>query len=95
MFFKFGNDPVQVQSLSGRVVVDDVMIDSVPPLGVEQTLNLAQSMIQKQLDTNSLHSFEALMLYIDLLYAQAMQLAMTWIGLRFLCRVKEIEFWSC
>lgn len=93
MSFKFGNDPAQVQSLSGKDLFRGVMIDSVPPLGVEQTLNLAQSMIQKQLDTNSLHSFEALMLYIDLLYAQAMQLAYS--IFQFLSRAKRIEFWSC
>lgn len=48
-----------------------VCADSVPPLGVAQTLKLARSMIDRQINTKqTLHSCEALMLYIDLLYAQ-------------------------
>eukprot|EP00210_Caulerpa_lentillifera_P006874 g6571.t1 len=45
--------------------------NSPPPLGVDKTLKLAQSFIQKQLQTNKeLRSLEGLFLYIDILYRQ-------------------------
>eukprot|EP00210_Caulerpa_lentillifera_P001792 g1722.t1 len=45
--------------------------NSPPPLGIEKTLKLAQSFIQKQLQTNKeLRSLEGLFLYIDILYRQ-------------------------
>lgn len=42
-----------------------------PPLGVDKTLKLAQSLIEKQLQTNRLiSSLEGVFLYIDILYRQ-------------------------
>lgn len=50
----------------------NILLENIPPpLGVDKTLKLAQSLIQKQLQTNQvISSLKGVFLYIDILYRQ-------------------------